>query len=176
MCSVAPCNPWTLACQAPLPMEFSRQEFWGGVPLPTLWDLPNSGIEPASLVPPALAGRFFTTDPVLEVTAKETMIAEERKIGTNYYRIHRGSHCWSKVACSGSLDFLKVAEVNRDGEYEIFPRRSGADKGAEAESSLKVKAGLLPTAGRALRTQTSVILTVTLRLTQMQWHQRSWGL
>ena len=123
MCSVAPCNPWTLACQAPLPMEFSRQEFWGGVPFPTLWDLPNSGIEPASLVPPALAGRFFTTDPVLEVTAKETMIAEERKIGTNYYRIHRGSHCWSKVACSGSLDFLKVAEVNRNGEYEIFPRR-----------------------------------------------------
>ena len=43
----------------------------------------------------------------------------------------------------------------------FFLGDSGADKGAEAESSLKVKAGLLPTAGRALRTQTSVILTVT---------------
>ena len=85
MCSIALCNPWTLACQAPLPMEFSRQEFWGGVPFPTPWDLPNSGIEPASLVPPAWAGRFFTTDPVLE-----TMIAEERKIGAGYYRITEG--------------------------------------------------------------------------------------
>ena len=58
----------------------------------------------------------------------------------------------------------------------FFLGDSGADKGAEAESSLKVKAGLLPTAGRALRTQSSVILMVTSRLMQMQWHQGPWGL
>lgn len=46
----------------------------------------------------------------------------------------------------------------------FFLGDSGADKGAEAESSLKVKSELLPTAGRA---QSSVILMVTLRLTQM---------
>ena len=63
MCSITLCNPWTVACQAPLPMEFSRQEFWGGVPFPTLWDLPNSVIKPASLASPALAGGFFTTAP-----------------------------------------------------------------------------------------------------------------
>ena len=52
--------------QAPLSMEFSRQEYWSGLPFPTPQDLPNPGIEltsPASPAIPALAGRFFTTAP-----------------------------------------------------------------------------------------------------------------
>ena len=52
-------TPWTVACQAPLSTEFSRQENWGGLPFPSLVDLPDPGIEPSS---PALAGRFFTTE------------------------------------------------------------------------------------------------------------------
>ena len=56
-------TPWTIACQAPLPMEFSWQEYWSGVPFPTPGDLPNPGIEPTSLVSPALASGFFTTKP-----------------------------------------------------------------------------------------------------------------
>ena len=56
-------TPWTVAHQAPPSMRFSRQEYWSGVPLPSPGDLPNPGIEPTSLVPPALAGRFFTTAP-----------------------------------------------------------------------------------------------------------------
>ena len=39
---------WTVACQAPLSMEFSRQEYWGGLPFPTPEDLPDSGTEPVS--------------------------------------------------------------------------------------------------------------------------------
>ena len=54
-------TPWTGACQAPLSMEFSRQEYWRGLPFPTPGDLPDPGVEPRSLVSPALAGRFFTT-------------------------------------------------------------------------------------------------------------------
>ena len=42
-------------------MEFSRHESWSGFPLPTPGDPPDPGIEPMSLVSPALAGRFFTT-------------------------------------------------------------------------------------------------------------------
>ena len=53
-------TPWTVDCQAPLFMEFSRQEFWSGLLFPPPGDLPNPGIEPSSLVSPALAGRFFT--------------------------------------------------------------------------------------------------------------------
>ena len=52
--------PWTVAHQAPLLMEFSRQEYWSGVPLPPLGDLPDAGIEPAPLASPSLAGGFFT--------------------------------------------------------------------------------------------------------------------
>ena len=56
------CDPlWTVARQAPLSMGFSRQEYWSGLPCPPPGDLPDSGIEPASLMSPALAGRFFTT-------------------------------------------------------------------------------------------------------------------
>ena len=42
--------PWTVACQAPLFMEFSRQEYWSGLPCPSPGDLPNPGIEPRSPV------------------------------------------------------------------------------------------------------------------------------
>ena len=57
-------TPWTIGCQAPLSMGFSRQEYWSRLPFPTpLGDLPNPGIEPASPVSPALTGRFFTTEP-----------------------------------------------------------------------------------------------------------------
>ena len=48
-------TPWTVAHQAPLSMEFSRQEYWSWLPY-----IPDPGITPAS---PALAGRFFTTVP-----------------------------------------------------------------------------------------------------------------
>ena len=54
-------TPWTVAHQARLSMEFSRQEYWSGLPFSTPGDLANHGIEPASLESPALAGRFFTT-------------------------------------------------------------------------------------------------------------------
>ena len=42
-------------------MEFSGQEYWSGLPCPPLGDLPDPGIEPVSLMFPALAGRFLTT-------------------------------------------------------------------------------------------------------------------
>ena len=56
-------TPWTVACQAPLSMGFSKQEYWSGLPCPPTGDLPDPGIEPKSLVSPALAGGFFITVP-----------------------------------------------------------------------------------------------------------------
>ena len=41
-------TPWTVACQAPLSIGFSRQEYWSGLPFPSPGDLPNPGIEPES--------------------------------------------------------------------------------------------------------------------------------
>ena len=53
------CSPWTVAHQAPLFREFSRQEYWSGLPFPPPGDVPNPGIEAGSS---ALAGKFSTTE------------------------------------------------------------------------------------------------------------------
>ena len=50
---------WTVACQAPLSMGFSRQEYWSGLLFPSLGDLPNPGIEPRS---PALQADSSLTE------------------------------------------------------------------------------------------------------------------
>ena len=52
-------TPWTVIHQAPLSMGFLRQEYWSGLPFPSLRDLPNPRIKPTS---PELACRFFTTE------------------------------------------------------------------------------------------------------------------
>ena len=59
-------TPRTVACQTPLSMRFSRQEYRSELPCPPPGDLPDSGIEPVSLMSPALAGRFLTTSAAWE--------------------------------------------------------------------------------------------------------------
>ena len=51
---------WTVACQVPLSLGFSSQEYWSRLSFPSPGDLPDPGIEPKS---PALAGGIFTSDP-----------------------------------------------------------------------------------------------------------------
>ena len=53
-------TPWTVARQAPLFMEFSRQEYWSGLPFPSLGDLPDPGIERRS---PALQADSLPSEP-----------------------------------------------------------------------------------------------------------------
>ena len=55
---------WTVACQAPLFIGFSRQEYWSGLPFPSPEDLPNPGIEPRS--------------PTLEADALTLKVTEEK--------------------------------------------------------------------------------------------------
>ena len=56
-------TPWTVTCQAPLSMEFSRQECWSGLPFPSPGDLPDTGIETVSSCVSTLTSGFFTTAP-----------------------------------------------------------------------------------------------------------------
>ena len=56
-------TPWTVTRQAPLSMGFLRQEYWSGLLFPLPGDLPHPGMVPMSLASPALADRFFTTEP-----------------------------------------------------------------------------------------------------------------
>ena len=64
---------WTVDHQASLPMVFSKQEYWRGLPCPPPGDLPDPGIKPLSLTSPALAGRFFTTNATWEAQRKKKM-------------------------------------------------------------------------------------------------------
>ena len=57
---------WTSACQAPLSMGLSKQEYWNGLPYPPPGDLPNPGIKLVSLMSPALTDGFFTTSATWE--------------------------------------------------------------------------------------------------------------
>ena len=52
-------TPWTVALQAPLSVEFFKQEYWSGLSFPSPGDIPDLGTE---LTSPALAGGFFTTE------------------------------------------------------------------------------------------------------------------
>ena len=53
-------SPWTVAHQAHLSMEFSKQEYWNGLPFPSPGDLPNPGIEPRS---PTLQADALLSEP-----------------------------------------------------------------------------------------------------------------
>ena len=67
-------TPWTVDRQAPLSLGFSRQEYWSGLPFPPPGDLPDPGIKPTSLVPSALAGRFFATEPLGKTGGRRAII------------------------------------------------------------------------------------------------------
>ena len=54
-------TPWTVALQAPLSVEFSRQEYWSGLLFPTPGDLPDPRIEPVS---PALQADSLLSEPL----------------------------------------------------------------------------------------------------------------
>ena len=80
-------TPWTVVCQAPLSMEFSRQGYWSGLPFPSPGDLPNPGMEPSC---PALQADFLPSEPPGKSTC---------------WRLHAiflcdcPPHCWANTCC-----------------------------------------------------------------------------
>ena len=69
-------TPWNVACQAPLSIEFPRQEYWNRLSFPISGTVPNPGIERTSLASPALAAGFFITNATWEAwnAAKQSII------------------------------------------------------------------------------------------------------
>ena len=86
-------TPWSVGCQAPLSMGFSRQEYWSGLPYPSLGDLPDPGIEPASRMFLALAEVFSTTRAAWE--AREVHNSWEPSCGLNQGIILASRSGWS---------------------------------------------------------------------------------
>ena len=79
-------TPWTGACQAPLSMGFSRQDYWRGLPSPSLGDLCNPDIEPGS--------------PALQV---DSLLTELRG-NQNMTQRHERANAIRKVAPTGSFN------------------------------------------------------------------------
>ena len=76
-------TPWSVACQAPLSMEFSRQEYWSGLPRPSPGNLPDPGIEPRS---PTLQADSLPSEPPGKPIKKEGGDKNRGRVlgGTNY--------------------------------------------------------------------------------------------
>ena len=70
-------TPWTVACQAPLSIEFSRQEQWSGLPFPPPGDLPDPEIEPESPVSPALEVDSLPLSQINGLSKKRTYSRED---------------------------------------------------------------------------------------------------
>ena len=74
-------TPWTIAYQAPLSMEFSRQEYWSGLLFPSPGDLPDPGIEPRS---PTLQADASPSEPPGKPLLKPSFIQRERNFLLRY--------------------------------------------------------------------------------------------
>ena len=79
-------TPWAAAHQAPVSMQFSRQEYWSGLLFLSPRILPNPGIEPTSPVSPASTGEFFTSVP--PVKTFDTFPADQIQIIKHLYIDH----------------------------------------------------------------------------------------
>ena len=95
---------WTVTCQAPLSIGFSQQEYWSGLPFPSPGDLPNPGTEPASPAAPALAGRFFTTEPPGK---PKLYIRTSLKINPKKGTLWNSGLCWRSFMKSASKFYKK---------------------------------------------------------------------
>ena len=90
--------PWTVACQAPLSMEFSRQECWSGLPFPIPGYLPDPGIEPASSA--------------LQVDSLPLASPEKLMCVNIYIHIYIYIHTWTESA--GRLQSKGLQRVRHD--------------------------------------------------------------
>ena len=108
-------TPWTVAYQAPLSMEFSRQEYWSGLPFPSPGDLPNPGIEPRS---PTLQADTLPSEPPGNTSI---CVHQIECIFRRYYSILCASFSWEyqkEKYCRNALTVL----------WSLFPQQDSRRK------------------------------------------------
>ena len=113
---------WTVPRQAPLSMGFSRQEYQSGLPCPTPGYLPYPGIEPVSLVSPALAGGFFTTRPTWEAQVQSKYAINISCC--HYYLYHHVLKGWQNQTAN-PRSASKALSLNRAPHGKLMPISQG---------------------------------------------------
>ena len=115
---------WIGAHQAPVSMEFSRKEYWGGLPFSTPGNLPDPGIEPASLVSPALAGDFFFFFKPLTYLGNPSKWHNVDISVESFSTQRNKDNTWRE--CPGAGVFLSMLNERVEGkELKVFLERSG---------------------------------------------------
>ena len=117
---------WPIAYQGPLSTGFSRQEYWNRLPCPPPGDLPHLGIEPKSLMSPALADGFFTTSfswepliqfkPLLFWGFCHSLMTQ---ILTGKIFIHSTNIFWAPTKCP-ALNILALETPKQTGSFSIL--------------------------------------------------------
>ena len=92
---------WTVAPQALLSLGLSRQEYWSGLPFPSPGDLLDPGIQPASLMSQALAGRFFTTSTTWETQGNPVGSGESEIKEPQLFSFIYEKHKQNQIFCQG---------------------------------------------------------------------------
>ena len=103
--------PWTVAHRAPLSMGFSRQAYWHGLSLAAPEDLPGPGIQPTSLVTPALAGGFLTATPPGRPRRRGTLFIQRK---SRFCHQTRGVDVGQAEMTAAYLDGLYLDTRHRD--------------------------------------------------------------
>ena len=137
-------NPWAVAHQAPLSMEFPKQEYWSGLPFPSPGDLPNTGIEPRYWTHVScLAGRFFTTGPLGKPKVRNE--SETRSVMSNSLQPDGLYSPWNspgQITGVGSLSLLQgifptqVSRIQVDS-LPAEPQRKPKNTGVGSPSLLQ---------------------------------------
>ena len=104
--SISFATPWTVALQAPLSMEFPRQEYWSGLPFPSPGDLLDPGIDIS-----CIEGEFFTTEPPGKHAIKKK--EKGRMEGGRNERRKEGSaiSCLQRTANQNSNEIPRMAKI-----------------------------------------------------------------
>ena len=118
-------------------MGIYRQEYWNGLPCPSPGDLPDPGIEPTSLMSPALAGRFFTTSatiPELHVVvsllshvqlfATPWTVARQAPLSTGFSRQEYWSELPSSPSYNSSASSPSGSSSSKQESFVIHPNLS----------------------------------------------------
>ena len=102
-------QPWTVTCQTPLSMKFSRREYWKGLPCHPPGDLPNPGIKSGS---PALQADYLLSEPPWKPTSVQLIgiisIILKSKIPTAAHKMFTFIYLKAFVMCNFNLLFFNL--------------------------------------------------------------------